>query len=89
MIYILDASLGDDKIKETIEKFKASIQQKGGEIQSVEMWGRKKLAYPILRKKEGFYVYMNIKCLPSIVNNIRKDFKLTEGLLRMSIIKIE
>lgn len=53
------------------------------------MWGRKKLAYPILRKKEGFYVYMNIRCSPSIVNSIRKDFKLTEGLLRMSIIKVE
>lgn len=89
LIYIFDLTLGDDKIKEICDKFKTSIQQREGEVCSMDMWGKKRLSYPISKRKDGFYVYMNIKCLPSIINSIKSDFKLTEGLLKMSVIKVE
>ena len=59
VLYILNASIDDAAKEELIEKFKAIVTNAGGEVEGVDKWGVKKLAYEINFKSEGFYVLMN------------------------------
>ena len=62
MIYIIDADLEEAARKELIEKVSALITNNGGEIEKVdETWGKRRLAYAIDYKTEGWYVLVNFK----------------------------
>ena len=54
-VFILNPVLSDDQVKETVQKFYDYLVSKGAEMISKEDWGLKKLAYPIQKKKTGFY----------------------------------
>lgn len=88
-IYILDPSLGDDRLKEIIQRISSIVGEKGGEVVSCEVWGRRRMAYSIAKKRDGFFVYMNIKSPPPAINHLKKEVKLTEGLVRLSIIRAD
>ena len=55
-MYIVTPEMEDEAIKGVIEKFSGIITANGGEIEKTDEWGRKKLAYPIDYKTEGYYV---------------------------------
>ena len=55
-VYIIKPNFEDEKYPEIIEKYTALIQNNGGEIVSVEPWGKKRLAYEIEKLREGYYV---------------------------------
>ena len=57
VLYIVTPELEDEAIKAVIEKFSGIIAANGGEVEQVDEWGRKKLAYPIDYKTEGYYGY--------------------------------
>ena len=54
LLFIIAPDASEEKREEIIEKFKSLIQSKGGNVEGVEKWGMKKLAYPINIKNEGF-----------------------------------
>ena len=56
--FIINASLEDSQIESTISHVSEVITRNGGEITALNKWGRKRLAYPIQKKNNGFYVNM-------------------------------
>ena len=62
LTYIIDTALEENARKELIEKFSALIAQNGGEVEKVdETWGKRRLAYAINDKPEGYYVLVTFK----------------------------
>ena len=57
-VFILSTKLGEDDTAAMIEKFKALIS-KHGEVESVDEWGKRHLAYPIAKQTEGYYTLIN------------------------------
>ena len=55
-LFVLKPELEEEAIKANVDKFSEIITKGGGEIVSVDEWGKKKLAYPILDRTEGYYV---------------------------------
>ena len=55
-MYVITPELEDEAIKGIIEKYTGIITANGGEIEKVDEWGRRRLAYPINNKTEGYYV---------------------------------
>ena len=85
-IFILNASLQDEEIKSNIDKISELIS-KNGEIESVEEWGRKKLAYPIKKQNEGYYVLINFSSNPEFIEELERVYNITDEIIKHIVVK--
>ena len=89
MIYIIDTDLEETARKELIEKVSALITNNGGEIEKVdETWGKRKLAYAIDYKTEGWYVLVNFKAPADLPRELERNLQINENVLRYLVIKL-
>lgn len=70
-----------------IEKFSGIITANGGEIEKTDEWGRKKLAYPIDYKTEGYYVLVNFAAAPELPRELERNFRNDESILRYMVVR--
>ncbi len=75
---------GEDAVKALVEKFKGMIAA-AGTVESVDEWGKRKLAYPINDETEGYYVLYTYTCEPGFPAELDRVFKITDGVLRSLI----
>ncbi len=87
-IFILRPSLEEDKRIEAIEKFKAIISA-DGEIEKVEEWGNRKLAYEIEKIRDGYYVLVTFKANPTLPLELERNFKISDDVIRYIVINLE
>lgn len=85
-MFILDSGISEEDTNNLVEKFKTLIAG-AGEIESVDIWGKKRLAYPINDKNEGYYVLINFTSAPVFPLELERIYKITDGVLRSLIIK--
>lgn len=86
-VFVLPADLSPQKTDEYIEKIKNLITQKGGEIVLADKWGRRRLAYPIRRHREGFYTFIQFKAASSFIAELNQFFRVSEEVIRQVICK--
>ena len=90
LTYIIDTAVEEDARKELIEKFSELIKQNGGEIEKVdETWGKRRLAYPINDKNEGYYVLITLSGPSEMPREIERNLGINENILRSLFIKLE
>ncbi|NLM42929.1 MAG: 30S ribosomal protein S6 [Clostridiales bacterium] len=87
-IYILKPDMDEEATKAMVERFKAIVEE-NGEMDTLEEWGKRKLAYPIQDYTEGYYVYMKYKADSHLPKELDRVFVITEDLLRHLIVRIE
>ena len=85
-IFIIDASLEEDAIKALQEKFLGLISS-NGTVDTVDEWGKRRLAYAINDKTEGYYVLVNFKADAEFPKELDRQYKITDGILRTIIIR--
>ena len=85
-MYVITAELEDEAVKGIIEKYTGIITANGGEIEKVDEWGRRRLAYPINDLNEGHYVLMTFTSAPELPAELDRVLKITEGVIRSMII---
>jgi len=88
LMYIIDLDKGEDGIAALVEKFQTLIAE-NGEVTEVNEWGKRKLAYPINDKPEGYYVLINFKSESTLPLELERIFGITEGILRSIVIRHE
>ena len=88
-MYILSASLSDESRKKAFEKITDGISQKGGEIQKIHEQGRKKLAYEIDGKREGYYYVVYFNAPTQSISELWKEYHLHEDLIRFMTMRTE
>lgn len=77
---------GEDAAKALVEKFKA-LMEKHGTVESVDEWGKRKLAYAINYETEGYYALYNFSAEPEFPAEFDRVLNITDGVLRSLIIK--
>ena len=87
-LFIVDAQQGDDGIKALVDKFTGLIAA-NGTIESVDEWGKRKLAYLIDDEAEGFYVLYNFVSGPAFPAELERVSGITDGVLRSMVIRKE
>ncbi len=87
-IMVLSVKNGEEAVQALIEKFKALIE-KNATLQSVDEWGKRKLAYLINKESEGYYVLINFESEAEFPAELDRNYKITDGVLRSLIIKKE
>ena len=90
LTYIIDTALEEEARKELIEKISSLIAQNGGEVEKVdETWGKRRLAYPINDKPEGYYVLVTMQAPAELPKEIERNLRINENVLRSLVIKLE
>jgi small subunit ribosomal protein S6 len=87
-VFILSTTLGEDGIAALIQKFKTLIES-NGTVDSVDEWGKRRLAYPINKQEEGYYTLISFTSAPEFTAELDRIYKITDGVLRSLIIKKE
>ena len=77
---------GEEAAKELVEKFKALVES-NGTLESVDEWGKRKLAYLINDEDNGYYVLYNHTCDADFPAELSRVLKITDGVLRSLVIK--
>ncbi|WP_234118388.1 30S ribosomal protein S6 [Clostridium hydrogenum] len=88
-LFILNPSLDEENINANVEKFKDVIQNGGGEIENVDLWGKRKLAYEIKKLNEGFYVLINFKADAQLPKELDRVFRISDNIIRHLIVSLE
>ena len=86
-IFILRPDLDEEKTGEAIEKFKSLIDNNGGEITSLDKWGKRRLAYEINHIREGFYVVSKFKSESAAASELDRVFKISDDVMRHIIVR--
>ncbi|GAB1475948.1 30S ribosomal protein S6 [Bacillota bacterium] len=85
VMFIIEAALEDDKKAATVEMVKEVISA-GGEVGKVDIWGMRKLAYPIEKKNDGYYVVAEFKANPDLPKELDRRLKISDSIIRHIII---
>lgn len=85
-IFIVDKDKTEEQTNEIVEKFKSLIAS-AGEVESVDLWGSRRLAYPINDKNEGYYVLVNFSASPEFPKELDRVYGITDGIVRSIIVK--
>ena len=85
-VVVYSLSKGEEAAKELAEKFKAMMEAHGT-VDSVDEWGKRRLAYPINDEEDGYYVLYNHQCESEFPAELDRVLRITDGVLRSIIIK--
>lgn len=89
VMYVIDAALEDSARIELIDRFSDLVKKNGGEIDRVDEWGKRRLAYAINYKTEGYYVLMYIKAPSELPKELERNFQINDKVLRSLVIRYE
>lgn len=88
VMFILDPALEDAVKEETIEAVKGIIATEG-EVENVDVWGMRKLAYLIQKKSEGYYVVIKFKAQPTLPKELDRRLKISDNVMRHLIVNLD
>lgn len=88
-IVIFDTTLDESGIDQKIHKIEGVIKNNEGEITKTEKWGKRKFAYEIKKKTEGYYVYFFHNSEPAVVEQLQTLFRFDENILKSITIQVE
>ena len=81
-IFIIDSLLKGEEIDNIINKYERFLSANGGQIETVERWGKKRLAYEIKKRQYGYYVLIRFDGPPTMIKPLEREYRLNESLLR-------
>ena len=84
LMYIIDLDKGEEEIAAIVEKFKALIES-NGTVNELEEMGKRRLAYLINDKPDGYYVLVKFTCTPDFPAELDRVLKITDGVMRSLI----
>ena len=86
--FIVNASLEDTQVEAVLAHVTEVITRNGGEMKAVNKWGRKRLAYTIQKKNNGFYINLEFEAPGSAVQQLERTYILDENILRFLTIQV-
>lgn len=87
-VIILNPELNEEENKAVVEKFSGLISA-NGEVQKVDLWGKRKLAYLIEDFSEGYYVYAEFAAEPEFIKELERNYKISDAVIRYLVVNKE
>ena len=88
VVYIIDPAVEEEARKELIAKYSTLIAENGGVVDKVEEWGKRRLAYAIDYKTEGYYVLVNFQAEPELPKELERNLQISDSVIRYQVIKL-
>ncbi|HEX5087462.1 MAG TPA: 30S ribosomal protein S6 [Nocardioides sp.] len=87
LMVILDPSLEERTVGPSLDKYLNVIRKDGGTVESVDIWGRRRMAYEIKKNQEGIYAVVTLNAEPATVKELDRQLTLNESILRTKVIR--
>jgi small subunit ribosomal protein S6 len=85
-IFIINTEVGEENVKALVEKFKNMLET-SAQLENIDEWGKRKLAYPINDLNDGYYVLANFSAEPSFPQELERVYKITDGIIKYMVIR--
>ena len=89
VLYVITPELDDEANQSVQEKFAKVITDNGGEVTKTDVWGKRRLAYAIDYKTEGFYVLVNFNANPELPRELERNLRNDERIMRYMVTRKE
>ena len=89
ILFIAEQNLGEAEVDTLTATVKGFIEKENGTVEKVEKWGRKRLAYPIGKNREGSYVLMLVNSEGAAIAEVERRMRVTDGILRFLAVRID
>ena len=89
VMVILDPSLDERTVAPSLDTYLNVVRQDGGQVESVDVWGRRRLAYEIDKNAEGIYAVIDLRAEPATVKELDRQLGLNESVLRTKVLRRE
>jgi small subunit ribosomal protein S6 len=87
MMIILDPALEERTVQPSLDQFLKVVTTAGGNVDKVDVWGRRRLAYEIDKKTEGIYTVVDLVAEPDTVKELDRQLNLNEAVMRTKIMR--
>jgi small subunit ribosomal protein S6 len=89
LMVVLSPDLDEDGVNATTERVGTQISSRGGEVVDVQKWGRRRLAYPIAKHRDGFYTVSKLKLNPEATVPLERSLTLNESVIRHLLVRLD
>ena len=86
LIIIIHPDLDDEAINQAHDRIRGWIEESGGKIDSVDNWGKRRLAYEIQKQNEGIYYLLNVNMKTESIAELERNLKILEPIMRHLIV---
>ena len=84
---ILDPEIDERTLAPSLDKFLTVITKGGGTIDNIDIWGKRRLAYDINKRSEGYYAVVNMTTTPADAQELDRQLTLSESVLRTKLLR--
>lgn len=84
---ILDPNRGEEELTSATQRIGDQIGSRGGQVEKVDTWGRRRMMYPIKHSRDGFYVVYNFRSEPQAVAELESGWRIQEDVLRHLVVR--
>jgi small subunit ribosomal protein S6 len=89
LTYILNAVLNDDQLKDLVNRVDKFIDEHGGKVVDKNVWGSQRLAYPIEKKRNGYYVNMTFESDGEVIAKLERALDINDNVLRYLTLRMD
>jgi small subunit ribosomal protein S6 len=89
LTYIVNSVLSDEQIKEIVSQVNGLVEENGGELVEVDEWGSRRLAYPINKRRNGYYVNACFRLAGEGVSRVERALEINENILRYLTLRMD
>ncbi|HYJ69388.1 MAG TPA: 30S ribosomal protein S6 [Nocardioidaceae bacterium] len=89
VMVILDPDLEERTVGPSLDQYLNLVRQDGGNVETVDIWGRRRMAYDINKRSEGIYAVIELDAEPATVKELDRQLTLNESVLRTKVIRPE
>jgi len=86
-MYLLDPKFEEEGLEDKKDRLKAIVESEDGEVESMEEWGKKRLAYEIDGFSEGFYLLIEFQASSDVIDEISEKSNVEEGVIRYQVFR--
>jgi small subunit ribosomal protein S6 len=89
LMIILDPDLEERTVTPSLETYLKIIKDSGGNVNKLDVWGKRRLSFEINKKAEGIYAVADMNCEPAAIKELDRQLNLNESILRTKVIRPE
>jgi small subunit ribosomal protein S6 len=88
VMVIFDASLEEDAVRALVDRFTQQLIAAGAKAVRAESWGKKRLAYPVRHRNEGYYVVIEANAEPAALSDLDRQLTLADEVIRHKVLRL-
>ncbi len=87
--FIVSPEVEEEALEDTVDAVKKFVVAGGGQVTNTDIWGRRRLAYPIRKHTEGYYVVLQAQIPLEVLPELERNLKLSEDVIRYLLVRLD